>query len=103
MNPRTITRIVAALSGALLIGGCAGQKINPDDPANAPHVAVVKVERRDLTNHLEIASEFLPSQEIEVYAKVSGYVQKLYVDWGTRVKQGQLLAVLEIPELQQQL
>jgi RND family efflux transporter MFP subunit len=38
-----------------------------------------------------------------VYAKVSGYIQKLYVDWGTHVKQGQLLAVLEIPELQQQL
>src|SRR6185437_6187184 len=37
------------------------------------------------------------------YAKVSGYIQKLYVDWGTHVKQGQLLAVLEIPELQQQL
>jgi len=38
-----------------------------------------------------------------VYAKVSGYIQKLYVDWGTHVKEGQLLAVLEIPELQQQL
>ena len=38
-----------------------------------------------------------------MYAKVSGYIQKLYVDWGTHVKQGQLLAVLEIPELQQQL
>jgi len=42
-------------------------------------------------------------QEIEVYAKVSGYIKKLYVDWGTHVKQGQLLAELEIPELQQQL
>ena len=42
-------------------------------------------------------------QEINVYAKVSGYIQKLNVDWGTHVKQGQLLAVLEIPELQQQL
>ena len=52
---------------------------------------------------MEISSEFLPFQEIEVYAKVSGYVQKLDVDWGTRVKKGQLLAVLEIPELQQQL
>jgi RND family efflux transporter MFP subunit len=52
---------------------------------------------------MEIASEFQPNQEIEVYAKVSGYIQKLYVDWGTHVKQGQLLAVLEVPELQQQL
>ena len=65
--------------------------------------AVVKVQRKSLSNTLEIASEFQPYQEIDVYAKVSGYIQKLYVDWGTHVKQGQLLAVLEIPELQQQL
>jgi RND family efflux transporter MFP subunit len=64
---------------------------------------VVKIERRDLSSTLEIASEFRPFQEIDVYAKVSGYIKKLYVDWGTHVKQGQLLAVLEIPELQQQL
>jgi RND family efflux transporter MFP subunit len=38
-----------------------------------------------------------------VYAKVSGYIQKLNVDYGSHVKQGQVLAVLEIPELQQQL
>jgi len=52
---------------------------------------------------LEIASEFLPFQEVDVYAKVSGYIQKLNVDYGTHVKQGQVLAILEIPELQQQL
>jgi RND family efflux transporter MFP subunit len=71
--------------------------------APAPEASVVKVARRDLSDNLEIASEFEPLQEIEVYAKVSGYIQKLDVDWGTHVKQGQLLAVLEIPELQQQL
>ena len=66
-------------------------------------MAVVKVALRNVSDTLEIASEFQPFQEIDVYAKVSGYIQKLYVDWGTHVKQGQLLAVLEIPELQQQL
>lgn len=96
-------KIIAPLIAFALIAGCGEHKLNPDDPANAPHVAVVKVERRTIASHLEIASEFLPFQEIEVYAKVSGYVKKLDVDWGTRVKQGQLMAVLEIPELQQQL
>jgi RND family efflux transporter MFP subunit len=94
-------------SGILLaicaLQSCGDKKINVDDPAHAPTAAVVKVERRDLTSTLEVASEFLPFQEIEVYAKVSGYIKKLYVDWGTHVKHGQLLAVLEIPELQQQL
>ncbi len=73
------------------------------DGANVPPAAVVKVQRKSLSSTLEISSEFLPYQEIDVYAKVSGYIQKLYVDWGTHVKHGQLLAVLEIPELQQQL
>jgi multidrug efflux pump subunit AcrA (membrane-fusion protein) len=88
---------------ALLAGCGSSDKTASDNKGDAPSVAVVKVARRDLSNNLEIASEFLPFQEIDVYAKVSGYIQKLYVDWGTHVKQGQLLAVLEIPELEQQL
>lgn len=89
---------------AIVLSGCGStSKVVAENPANAPHVAVVQVARRNLSSNLEIASEFQPYQEINVYAKVSGYIQKLYVNWGTHVSQGQLLAVLEIPELQQQL
>src|ERR1700719_4365896 len=87
---------------AALAGGC-GKAHQVDAAAEVPTVAVVKVTRQNLGSQLEIASELEPFQEINVYAKVSGYIQKLYVDWGTHVRQGQLLAVLEIPELQQQL
>ena len=84
-----------------LFSGCArSAKV---DAAPAPVVAVVDVARHDLSNTLEIASEFEPYQEIDVYAKVSGYIQKLYVNWGTHVKEGQPMADLEIPELEQQL
>jgi RND family efflux transporter MFP subunit len=86
-----------------LIGCGEGHKAAADDAGNAPAAAVVKVARGNIADSLEIASEFQPFQEVDVYAKVSGYIQKLYVDYGTHVKQGQLLAVLEIPELQQQL
>jgi RND family efflux transporter MFP subunit len=87
-----------------ILGGCGNaRRADAEDAAHAPIAPVVKVARRNLSNTLEIASEFLPLQEIEVYAKVSGYIKKLYVDWGTHVRQGQLLAELEIPELQQQL
>src|SRR6202166_4896006 len=89
---------------AVFAGGCSGsRKANADDAANVPTAAVVKVARGNIADNLEIASEFQPFQEVDVYAKVSGYIQKLYVDYGTHVKQGQILAVLEIPELQQQL
>src|ERR1017187_1195331 len=85
------------------LAGCnSAGKAAANDAANAPHVAVAKVTRQDLSSTLNIASEFLPNQEVTVYAKVSGYIRKLDVNWGTRVRQGQLLAVLDIPELQQQ-
>jgi len=95
--------LAAALALGPLLAACGGAKTNADDVANAPQVAVVKVERHNISSDLEIAAEFLPFQEIDVYAKVSGYIQRLNVDWGTHVKQGQLLAVLEIPELEQQI
>src|SRR3984957_13625124 len=85
-----------------LIGCGESRKAAADDASNAPVAAVVKVARGNIADNLEIASEFQPFQEVDVYAKVSGYIQKLYVDYGTHVKQGQILAVLEIPELQQQ-
>src|ERR1700691_1305867 len=88
---------------AACIAGCGSTKATSDDAANIPRVATVKVERRNISDTLEIASEFQPFQEIDVYAKVSGYIQKLNVDWGTHVSEGQLLAVLEIPELEQQI
>jgi RND family efflux transporter MFP subunit len=56
-----------------------------------------------MARYLTISSELVPFQEIDVYAKESGFVSKLYVDYGSHVQTGQLMAVLEIPELQAQL
>jgi RND family efflux transporter MFP subunit len=66
-------------------------------------VGVVKVERHPLERQLTVSSELVPFQEIQVYAKESGYISQLLVDYGTHVRKGQLLAVLEIPELAAQL
>lgn len=94
---------LACIGLAALLSGChSDDKVRADSEANAAHVAVVKPERKDISSTLEIASEFQPFQEIDVYAKVSGYIRKLHVDWGSHVKQGQRLADLEIPELEQQ-
>jgi RND family efflux transporter MFP subunit len=100
-KPAAYHWIFVLITVAAFAGGCG--EARRADASDVPRAAVVKVQRKNLSSTLEIASEFLPYQEIDVYAKVSGYIQKLYVDWGTHVKQGQLLAVLEIPELQQQL
>src|SRR5579862_2697434 len=65
--------------------------------------AVVQVRRAPLSNTLAIAGEFLPYQEVELHAKVAGYIRNINVDIGDRVRTGQVLAVLEIPELSAQL
>jgi RND family efflux transporter MFP subunit len=65
----------------------------------APVVAVVKAATEDLSRELVLTAEFRPFQEVDVMAKVAGYVKNINVDVGDRVKQGQLLAVLEIPEM----
>lgn len=95
--------LLSALAATLFYGCGAGSHAKADTPEEAPNASVVKVTRTNLSTTLEIASEFQPFQEINLYAKVSGYIQKLNVDWGTHVKTGDVMAILEIPELEQQL
>ncbi len=66
-------------------------------------VGVTKVVRKSLGRQITLSSELVPFQEIDVYAKESGYIKKLFVDYGTHVKAGQVMAILEIPELEAQL
>src|SRR6202162_2779867 len=66
-------------------------------------VGVTKVVKKSLGRQITLSSELVPFQEIDVYAKESGYVKKLLVDYGTHVKAGQVMAILEIPELEAQL
>lgn len=100
---KILSFVTISICSTLPIGCSEGRKAAANDVSEAPIAAVVKVSRGNISDNLEIASEFQPFQEVDVYAKVSGYIKKLYVDYGTHVKQGQLLAELEIPELQQQL
>ena len=64
-----------------------------------PRAAVAVVKRGEISNNLSIAGEFLPYQEVELHAKVAGYIRKINVDIGDHVRAGQVLAVLEVPEL----
>ena len=66
-------------------------------------IAVAKVDRENLKQTLTLAAEFCPYQEVSLHAKVAGYVQSISVDVGDRVKEGQVLAVLDVPELKNDL
>ncbi len=82
-------------------GGTGGGTAHGGDArtAGGVEVGVARVTRKPMQQRLTVSSELVPFQEIDVYAKESGYVSQLLVDYGSRVKKGQLLAVLEIPEL----
>jgi RND family efflux transporter MFP subunit len=70
-----------------------------DTPAAPPAVSVATAHVGFIANQLTVAGVFQPFQEIDVHGKVSGYIRHIYVDIGDRVRQGQTLAVLEVPEL----
>lgn len=72
------------------------------DPGAVP-AAVVAVQRSTIGNTLKIAGEFKPFQDVDVHAKVAGYIKVINVDVGTHVKAGETIAVLEVPELAAQL
>src|SRR5579864_7764294 len=83
-------------------GGAAAHADSADN-AGVPLAAVAMVERHNVGSTLTIAGEFKPYQEVEVHAKVAGYIRQIYVDVGDRVREGQTIAVLEVPELAAQL
>ena len=99
----------AAAVGVLASCGAAGkvQAKNPGGPGSnlnpsGVSVGVVKVMRKDVGRTLTVSSELVPFQEIDVYAKEAGFVKDLKVDYGSHVQKDQVLATLEIPELQLQ-
>src|SRR5579859_3309689 len=91
-------------SMAFTLSGCSGNA-DKNVQASGPKVSVgvTTVVKKSLGRDITLSSELVPFQEIDVYAKESGYVKKLLVDYGTHVKAGQVMAILEIPELEAQL
>ncbi len=83
----------------LVFTGCREKQAESAPIATA---SVAPVTRGDLSSTLTVAGEFQPYQEVELHAKVSGYIRRINVDIGDRVKVGQVIATLEVPELSAQ-
>jgi RND family efflux transporter MFP subunit len=98
-------RLGAAAMLAIGLSSCSGGRSArvEADAQQVVAVGVTPVVKKTLSRQITLSSELVPFEEIDVYAKESGYVQKLNVDYGTHVKQGQVMATLEIPELEAQL
>ncbi|MDN3654567.1 efflux RND transporter periplasmic adaptor subunit [Ferruginibacter paludis] len=68
-----------------------------------PPTPVFVLQKGMLASRLDIPGELIAFQKVDLYAKVSSFVKKMYVDVGSQVKQGQLLATMEAPEIGSQL
>ena len=82
-----------------LLTGCRDKQPSTVPVATA---SVAPVTQSDISSTLTVAGEFQPYQEVELHAKVSGYIRRINVDIGDRVKSGQQIATLEVPELNAQ-
>lgn len=105
---KPLVRVTGFCKGILPLTCCLVLTIGCHDSdvqrntASAPVVPVAVVERGQLANKLQVAGEFLPYQEVELHAKVAGYIKRINVDIGDHVKAGQVLATLDVPELDAQ-
>lgn len=92
---------VLLLWGALLVSGCSQSTADAPQPSAAPvSVKVTQPFRGPITRSVTLPTfKILAYQEATLYAKVSGYLKTITVDKGDSVKEGQLLADLEVPEL----
>ena len=90
----TLTLFTAAASGLLM--SCRSS-VPPAAPV--PTVPVATVGPATLENDIVLTAEFRPYQEVDVMAKVAGYVKAIGVDIGDHVRQNAVLATLEVPEI----
>jgi RND family efflux transporter MFP subunit len=102
-------RLIFLIAVCAIIGLAAWLILRPHgnrsvEAAPEPTAARVSVVERGSVSHvLALAGQFQPYQMIDVHPKVSGFIRSIKVDIGDRVRQGQTLAILEVPELQAQL
>jgi RND family efflux transporter MFP subunit len=68
--------------------------------ASGQKVELATVVSRPVSRTVDLPGEFQPFQSVAIHAKLRGYVEKMLVDRGSVVKQGQLLAELSAPEMQ---
>ncbi len=102
--------LATALCMAVLASSCgasekkeeaAKQEAQKEEAPAATKVFLLQ--KGKLAAALQMPGELIPFQQVDLYAKVNGFVKQLYADVGSEVKAGQLLAVMEAPELGSQL
>ncbi len=100
----TVTGVVVVAIAAFVFFRPSGNKARAAqvEAATLRPVAVVLASRSPIVNAVDLSGTFRPFEEVDVHAKVAGYIRHIFVDVGDKVRQGQVLAILEVPELNAQ-
>lgn len=101
---RTHKILVAVAAAVVLLAifmRLSGKKAEagPHQDVALQPAAVAVAKRTPIIDSLTLSGDFVPYQQIDVHAKVAGYIQHIYVDVGDQIKEGQVMAILEVPEL----
>ncbi|MGD0940165.1 MAG: efflux RND transporter periplasmic adaptor subunit [Terracidiphilus sp.] len=106
MRKRTSLIVAAGITPLVLTGIVAYFVTNRHPNAHAAEIPSAKVataKRGDIAHTLSLAGQFQPYQVVDIHPKVTGFMVKINVDIGDRVRKEQTLALLEVPELNAQL
>lgn len=100
----TMFGVAIAVCVSLLLWFSA-RSAKADQPAatTLQPVPVALVKRGSVENSITLSGAFRPYQVVDIHAKVAGYIRRIFVDVGDKVKEGQALADLEVPELTAQI
>jgi len=97
--------LIVLSTTTLFIYGCsdnkAAEKQTADPAALAPRYDLVSANRQAVQQQIRLPAQLAAYQEVSIFPKVNGYVKSVLVDIGSHVREGQLLMVLEAPELEQ--
>jgi membrane fusion protein (multidrug efflux system) len=98
----SMSKYLTLLSLILFISSCKHPENKPE-AKSAAKLETVTLRKDTLESEMVIPGELIAYQQVDLYAKVTGFVKELNVDIGSKVKAGQVLIVLEAPELASQL
>lgn len=100
MKKSSINYFCAILVASVLFNACTSDnKEQQTKPVAQDSTTVFILQKQEVNKKFSFPSELTPLERAEIFAKVSGYIKTVKVDIGDKVQQGQVLAIIEAPEM----
>jgi membrane fusion protein, multidrug efflux system len=103
------SRLITTIFFVMMIARCGSSNAKEEsketkkETVEAPALETFNLQKGQLNSSLQVPGELISFQQVDLYAKVNSFIKRLFADVGSEVKTGQLLAVMEAPEINSQL